>query len=89
MDGYYRAIYLTERTARNLGEKLSQKLGIDAEHTVRIIHIHHHGIKVVVEDDVVQTLPDGQDMVAQVSEIASSSDSIKDSNTGTQITLRF
>lgn len=89
LDNYYRAIYLTERTARNLAEKISQKLDLDANRVVRIIHINHNGMKIVVDDDVVQTLPDGQDMVAQVSDVPASDAAAGSSDAAVQVTLRY
>lgn len=68
-DEYYRAIYLTERTARDLAEKTLQKQQIDPNRMSRLLHIKPNGLKVMVDDDVVAQLPDGQDMVADLSEV--------------------
>ncbi|OJJ39253.1 hypothetical protein ASPWEDRAFT_49287 [Aspergillus wentii DTO 134E9] len=69
-DDYYRAVYLTERTAKGLLEQISLKRRIDPERVVRVLHIKQNGLKIMVDDDVVRELPDGQDMVAEISEFS-------------------
>ncbi|GKZ98652.1 hypothetical protein AnigIFM59636_005182, partial [Aspergillus niger] len=69
-DGYYRAVYLTERTVRDLVEKISMKQRIDPQRIVRVLHVKQNGLKLMVDDDV-RELPDGQDMVVEVSEALS------------------
>lgn len=65
---FYRAVYLTERTVRDLMTKISEKYKIDPDRIVRILRVSQDGLKVMVDDDVVQQLPDGQDMVVEFSE---------------------
>ncbi|KAL4873521.1 hypothetical protein BDV12DRAFT_79929 [Aspergillus spectabilis] len=67
-DDYYRAVYLTERTARNLMEKFSVKQRIDPQRIMRVLLVKENGLRIMVDDDVVRELPDGQDMVAEISE---------------------
>ena len=69
-DDFYRAVYLSERTVRNLLEKISLKKRIDPQRIVRVLHIKRDGLKIMVDDDVVRELPDGQDMDVEVSETA-------------------
>ncbi|GLA52470.1 hypothetical protein AnigIFM63604_009332 [Aspergillus niger] len=70
-DDYYRAVYLTERTVRDLMEKISMKQRIDPQRIVRVLHVKQNGLKIMVDDDVVRELPDGQDMVVEISEASS------------------
>ncbi|PWY92431.1 hypothetical protein BO70DRAFT_367575 [Aspergillus heteromorphus CBS 117.55] len=70
-DDYYRAVYLTERTVQDLMEKISVKQRIDPQRIVRVLHVKQNGLKIMVDDDVVRELPDGQDMVVEISETAS------------------
>ncbi|PYH76741.1 CP2 transcription factor [Aspergillus uvarum CBS 121591] len=70
-DDYYRAVYLTERTVRDLMEKISMKQRIDPRRIVRVLHVKQNGLKIMVDDDVVRELPDGQDMVVEISETSS------------------
>ncbi|KAJ5211696.1 uncharacterized protein N7498_003342 [Penicillium cinerascens] len=65
---YYRAIYLTERTVRDLMKKISEKHHIDPSRIVRVLHVNHNGMRIMVDDDVVRELPEGQDMVADIYE---------------------
>ena len=37
---------------------------------MRVLHIKRDGLKIMVDDDVVRELPDGQDMDVEVSETA-------------------
>jgi hypothetical protein len=48
--------------------KISEKNKIDPERIVRILRINENGLKVMVDDDVVRELPEGQDMVAEIAE---------------------
>ncbi|KAL4786201.1 CP2 transcription factor-domain-containing protein [Aspergillus varians] len=67
-DDYYRAVYLTERTVRDLMEKISMKQRIDPQRIMRVLIVKENGLRIMVDDDVVRELPDGQDMVAEISE---------------------
>ncbi|KAJ5174440.1 uncharacterized protein N7482_000317 [Penicillium canariense] len=65
---YYRAIYLTERTVRDLMRKISEKHQIDPTRIVRVMHVTQNGLRIMVDDDVVRELPEGQDMIADIYE---------------------
>lgn len=65
---FYRAIYLTERTVRDLMKKISEKHHIDPSRIVRILHVNQNGLRIMVDDDVVRELPEGQDMIADIYE---------------------
>lgn len=68
-DDYYRAVYLTERTVRDLIEKISKKQQtLDPQRIVRVLRINQNGLKIKVDDDVIRDLPEGQDMVVEFSE---------------------
>lgn len=88
LDGYYRTVYLTKRTVRNLTEQISQKFEIDPKRTIRVLHVNEKGMKIVVDDDVVQALPDGQDMIAQISGVLGG-DAANGSDAAIQVILRF
>lgn len=68
---YYQAIYLTERTVRDLMRKISEKHQIDPQRVVRVMHVNQNGLMIMVDDDVVRELPEGQDMVADIYEAPS------------------
>jgi hypothetical protein len=48
--------------------KISEKYKIDPDRIVRILRVSRDGLKIMVDDDVVQQLPEGQDMVAEITE---------------------
>lgn len=48
--------------------KISEKYKIDPERIVRILRVSREGLKIMVDDDLVQQLPEGQDMVAEITE---------------------
>jgi hypothetical protein len=49
-------------------DKISEKQKIDPERIARILLVKQNGLKIIVDDDVVRELPDGQDMVAEFSD---------------------
>jgi hypothetical protein len=63
-------VYLTQRTANELTARISHKQRFSQDHIVHLFQVKN-GIKIIVDDDVVQRIPDGQDMIAEVSEISS------------------
>jgi hypothetical protein len=67
-DDYYRAIYLTERTARDLARQITEKYQIDPMRVSNITHASEKGMRVLVDDDVVRHLPEGQDMIIDISD---------------------
>lgn len=71
MDDYYHAIYLTERTVRDLMGKISEKQMIDRKELAGVFHLNRNGLRILVDDDVVRELPEGQDMIVEVSEASS------------------
>lgn len=53
---------------RDLMKKISEKQHIDPKRIVRILHVNEAGLRIMVDDDVVRELPEGQDMVADIYE---------------------
>ncbi|CAG8340398.1 unnamed protein product [Penicillium salamii] len=72
---YYRAIYLSERTAHDLIKEISMKYHIDPRRVARIMHINEKGMYVMVDDDVVSELPESQDMILEIHGAPGSDDS--------------
>lgn len=64
--GYYHAVYLTERTVRNLERKICEKQQIDPRSIVRIVRVNQNGLRIMVDDNVVRQLLEGQDMLADI-----------------------
>jgi hypothetical protein len=49
-------------------KKISEKHHIDPSRIVRILHVNQNGLRIMVDDDVVRELPEGQDMIADIYE---------------------
>lgn len=49
-------------------QKISEKHHIDPSRIVRILHVNQNGRRIVVDDDVVRELPEGQDMIVDIGE---------------------
>ncbi|KAJ6103671.1 hypothetical protein N7486_003893 [Penicillium sp. IBT 16267x] len=86
---YYRAIYLTERTARELMKKISEKQDIDPACVVRILHVNQNGLRIMVDDDVVRHIPEVQDMVVDFYEGPSPGGSGGSGHIGTSFEIRL
>ncbi|KAJ5561808.1 hypothetical protein N7535_003730 [Penicillium sp. DV-2018c] len=69
---YYRAIYLAERTVQDLLKHICLKYQIDSTTISSIIHVNQKGLRVMVDDDVVRELPEGQDMIIDISDVPGS-----------------
>lgn len=65
---FYRAIYLTERTLRELVKKITEKQDIDLSRVDRIFYANQAGLRIIVDDDVVSHIPDGQNMIVDICE---------------------
>ncbi|KAJ5365206.1 hypothetical protein N7517_008092 [Penicillium concentricum] len=67
--GSYYAIYLADRTSLNLKVELAEKLQIDPCLISRLIWVNSKGLKVLVDDDMVQQLPEALIMSADICEL--------------------
>lgn len=63
---YYHAIYLTERKAEDLMQRICEKHLIDPRQISHIVHVVKDGLKIMVDDDFVQEIAEGQDMVVEL-----------------------
>ena len=61
--------YLVNRTSLDLKNKLTEKLQIDPCLISRLICVNSKGLKIVVDDDMVQQLPEAQIMIADICEL--------------------
>ena len=73
-EDFYRAIYLTERTVQDLERQITEKYQIDQIRISNIMHAHEKGMRVIVDDDVVRQLPEGQDIILDISETPNPND---------------
>lgn len=68
---YYRAVYLMERTVKDLIVSIAIKCGVEPIQVTRTLRINPKGLKIMVDDEVVRELPEGQDMVVEFAEVDS------------------
>lgn len=62
---YYRAVYLLRRTVRDLVNGISQKFQIDPQRVTQVTHVNSKGLHIIVDEDVVREVPEGQDMLVE------------------------
>ena len=74
----YRAVYLNQRTHTCLTASIAAKCGIDSASVLRTTLVNAQGLNILVDDEVIQQMKEGQDMKVEVIEIDddSSSDSM-------------
>ena len=68
-DSYHRAIYLTKRTLREFERILATKCNIEPTQILRTIRISRQGLHILLDDECIRELPEGQDMTAEFCEI--------------------
>ncbi|KAL9120011.1 MAG: hypothetical protein Q9187_003433 [Circinaria calcarea] len=71
VDGYYRAVYLMQRTVRDLIHSIAAKCEVDCNRVQRVLRINSKGLKIMVDDEVVRELPESQDMSVEFAEVDS------------------
>lgn len=62
----YRAIYLSERTVQDLALAISKKYGFSLTDSFNIFHIGDKDLKILVDNEFVQQIPEGQHMTIQL-----------------------
>ena len=70
-DDCYRAVYLMERSVKDLINNIARKCGVEPTQITRTLRINPKGLKIMVDDDVVRELPEGQDMMVEFAEVES------------------
>ncbi|OKL55574.1 hypothetical protein UA08_09155 [Talaromyces atroroseus] len=56
------------KPVRDLIVKIAEKRELDPDCIVRIVRVNWSGVETIVDDDIVQQVPEGQDMLAEVTE---------------------
>ena len=64
-DDNYRAIYLQERTLRELVRAIAIKCGVEPSSIIRTIRVNDH-ISITAEDDMVEQMREQQDFLADL-----------------------
>lgn len=65
---YYRAVYLSERTRSALTTGIAVKCGLDPTTVIRVSYVSPRGMTVLIDDDFVNQMIEGQDMKVQAIE---------------------
>lgn len=73
-DEYHTAIFLKERTAHDLRTKISQKRNLSQDLEIDLFHVKENGLKIRIDDDVVQHIPNKQAISAEISRPSASDD---------------
>ena len=68
-DDYYRAVYLMQRTVGDLTSAIASKCDVDPSRILRSLRINPKGLKILVDEELVREIPEGQDMIVEFEEI--------------------
>ncbi|CBX98070.1 similar to CP2 transcription factor family protein [Plenodomus lingam JN3] len=68
-DNYYRAIYLMERTVKELVSSIAVKAKVEPTKVTRTIRINQKGLQILMDDEAINRIPEQQDMTAEFHEI--------------------
>jgi len=68
-DDYYRAVYLMQRTIRDLVNEIARKIDVEPTKILRTLRINSKGLQIFMDDETVRELAEGQDMVAELQDI--------------------
>jgi hypothetical protein len=74
---YYRAIYLMQRTLKDLTNAIALKWNIEPTKIMRTLHVLDRGLQVEMDDDVVRELAEGQDLIMELAEIRNPASQLK------------
>ncbi|KAF2399897.1 hypothetical protein EJ06DRAFT_538154 [Trichodelitschia bisporula] len=72
-DNYYRAVYLMQRNLHDFIHGIAVKCKVEPHKVLRIVRINKQGLNILLDDQSVVELPEGQDMVAEFQEFRSHS----------------
>ncbi|TLD06626.1 uncharacterized protein PgNI_08426 [Pyricularia grisea] len=67
---FHRAIYLMQRNLKEFVSRVAAKWGIESTSVVRVVHALDRGLEVEMDDDVISELPEGQDMILEITDLA-------------------
>ena len=70
---YYRAVYIMQRTVKDFVNALAAKCEMESTRILRTIRVNSKGLNILVDDDVIRELPEGQDMIIDFSAIEAKS----------------
>jgi hypothetical protein len=68
-DNYFRAVYLMDRTIKELVAGIAMKMKVEPTKVTRTIRVNQKGLQILMDDDAIQRIPEQQDMTAEFHEI--------------------
>jgi hypothetical protein len=68
-DNYFRAVYLMDRTVKELVAGIAMKMNVEPTKVTRTIRVNQKGLQIFMDDDAVNRIPEQQDMTAEFHEI--------------------
>lgn len=71
---FHRAVYLWRRSLDEFRLRICSKFDIDPSHVERVLHVVGNSLEIEVDDDVVEQLPEGQDMIADFEDVSTIKD---------------
>ena len=74
---YYRAVYLAQRTLKDLVTGIAAKWNIESARILQATHVLPNGLEVEMDDDIVREMVEGQDVGVEVSKVAAQSSLVK------------
>ena len=64
-----------QRTLKDFTNAIAAKWNIEPTKIIRTLHVLDRGLEVVIEDDVIQELAEGQDIIMEIAEVHNSAGS--------------
>jgi hypothetical protein len=68
-NSYYRAVYLMQRTLKDLVNSVASKSGVEPSKVFRTVRVNKAGLNILMDDETVIEMPEGQDMIADFIEM--------------------
>jgi hypothetical protein len=66
---YYRAVYLMQKTLKDLTNSIAVKWNLEPTRILRTLHVLDRGLEVEMDDDVIRELAEGQDLIMEITEV--------------------
>lgn len=64
-DNYYRAVYLMQRTLKDFVNGIATKCNIAPTQVLRTVRVNKESLQILMDDEEIRELPEGQDMIAE------------------------
>lgn len=76
-DNYFRAVYLMDRTVKELVASIARKINVEPTKVTRTIRVNQKGLQILLDDEAVGLIPEQQDMTAEFLETTPPTQSMK------------